>query len=85
MTSSLQEAIINADVTTDEQIAYCLARIVTEIVKQPYFEYRDFIPRQKGSMVPEGEEAPYFRAILKTISQGMTAKAVAFLIDDSRK
>ncbi len=82
VTSSLQEAIINADVTTDEQIAYCLSRIVTEIVKQPYFEYRDFIPRQKGSMVPEGEEAPYFRAILKTISQGMTAKAVAFLIDE---
>ena len=82
VTTPLQDAIINADVTTDEQIANCLARIVTEIVKQPYFEYRDFIPRQKGSMVPEGEEAPYFRAILKTISQGMTAKAVAFLIDE---
>ena len=82
VTGPLQEAIIKADVTTDEQIAYCLARIVTEIVKQPYFEYRDFIPRQKGSMVPEGEEAPYFRAILKTISQGTTAKAIAFLIDE---
>lgn len=82
MTSPLQEAIINADVTTDEQIAHCLARIVTEIVKKPYFEYRDFIPRQSGSMVPEGEEARYFRAILKTISQGMGAKAVAFLIDE---
>lgn len=82
MTSHLQEAIINADVTTDEQIANCLTRIVTEIVKKPYFEYRDFIPRQTGSMVPEGEEAPYFRAILKTISQGTSAKAIAFLIDE---
>ncbi len=82
MTGPLQEAIINADVTTDEQIAHCLARIVTEIVKKPYFEYRDFIPRQSGSMVPEGEEARYFRAILKTISQGMGAKAIAFLIDE---
>lgn len=82
MTSPLQEAIINADVTTDEQIANCLTRIVTEIVKKPYFEYRDFIPRQTGSMVPEGEEAPYFRAILKTISQGTSAKAIAFLIDE---
>ena len=82
MTNPLQEAIINADVTTDEQIAHCLARIVTEIVKRPYFEYRDFIPRQSGSMVPEGEEARYFRAILKTISQGMGAKAIAFLIDE---
>ncbi len=82
ITSPVQEAIINADVTTDEQIAYCLARIVTEIAKKPYFEYRDFIPRQSGSMVPEGEEAPYFRAILKTILQGTGAKAIAFLIDE---
>ena len=82
MTSPLQEAIINAGVTTDEQIAYCLARIVTDFVKKPYFEYRDFVPRQKGSMVPEEEEAPYFRAILKTISQGTTAKSIAFLIDE---
>ena len=82
MTSPLQNAIINADVTTDEQIAHCLARIVTDFVKKPYFEYRDFVPRQKGSVVPEGEEAPYFRAILKTISQGTGAKAIAFLIDE---
>lgn len=82
MTSPLQEAIRNADVTTDEEIAYCLARIVTDVVKKPYFEYRDFIPRQSGSMVPEGEEAPYFRAILKTISQGTGAKAIAFLVDE---
>ena len=82
LTSPLQEAIKSANVTTDEQIAHCLARIVTEIVKKPYFEYRDFIPRQSGNMVPEGEEAPYFRAILKTILQGTSAKAIAFLIDE---
>ena len=78
----LQEAIIKADVTTDEQIAHCLARIVTEIVKKPYFEYRDFIPRQQGSVVAEKVEAPYFRAILKTIAQGTGAKAISFLIDE---
>ena len=33
-------------------------------------------------MVPEEEEAHYFRAILKTISQGTTAKSIAFLIDE---
>ncbi len=82
LTIPLQEAIKSANVTTNEQIAHCLARIVTEIVKKPYFEYRDFIPRQSGSMVSEGEEAPYFRAILKTILQGTSAKAIAFLIDE---
>ncbi len=82
LTIPLQEAIKSANVTTNEQIAHCLARIVTKIVKKPYFEYRDLIPRQSGSMVPEGEEAPYFRAILKTILQGTSAKAIAFLIDE---
>ena len=82
MTSPLREAIINSDVTTDEQIAHCLARIVTEIVKKPYFEYRDFIPRQQGSVVAEKVEAPYFSAILKTIAQGTGAKAISFLIDE---
>ena len=82
MTGPLQDAIRSAAVTTDEEIAHCLARIVTEVAKKPYFEYRDFIPRQQHSVVPEGEEAPYFRAILKTISRGTGAKAIAFLIDE---
>ncbi len=78
----LQDGIIEAGVTTDEQIAHCLARIVTDVIKQPYFEYRDFVPRQKGSVVPEGEEAAYFRAILKTIEAGMNARGTAFVIDE---
>lgn len=82
MAGPLQDAIREAGVTPDEQIAHCLARIVTDLVKKPYFEYRDFIPRLHGSIVAEGEEAPYFRAILKTISQGTGAKAIAFLIDE---
>ena len=32
--------------------------------------------------MPEAEEAPYFRAILKTISKGTNARAIAFLIDE---
>ena len=82
MTSPLQDAIMKSGITSDEEIAQCLARIVTEVIKKPYFEYRDFIPRQKGSVVPENEEAPYFRSILKTISQGTGANAIAFLIDE---
>ena len=80
--ASLQDGIIEAGVTSDEQIAHCLARIVTDVIKQPYFEYRDFVPRQKGSVVPEGEEASYFRAILKTIEAGMNARGTAFVIDE---
>ncbi len=82
LTGPLQRAIIRAKVTDDEETAHYLARIVTDVVRKPYFEYRDFIPRQKGAIVPEGEEAPYFRTILKTLSLGMGAQSIAFLIDE---
>ena len=78
----LQNAIVDAGVTSDEQIAYCLARIVADAVRKPYFEYRDFLPGQSGSLVAEGEEAPYFGAILRTLARGSGADAVAFLIDE---
>ncbi len=78
----LQQAVMKAGVTADEQIAHCLARIVTEAARKPYFEYRDFIPRQSGGLVAEAEEAPYFGAILKAISRGSGADGVAFLIDE---
>ena len=78
----LQAAIMAAGVTADEQIAHCLARIVTEAVRKPYFEYRDFLPRGTDSLVAEAEEAPYFGAILKTLSRGSGAAATAFLIDE---
>ena len=82
VTTPLQRAIVDAGLTEDEEIADCLARIVTDATRKPYFEYRDFLPRQRGSLVAESEEAPYFRAILKVLSRGMNASAVAFLIDE---
>lgn len=78
----LQAAIMAAGVTADEQIAHCLARIVTDAVRKPYFEYRDFLPRATDSLVAEAEEAPYFGAILKTLSRGSGAAATAFLLDE---
>ena len=82
ITIPLQEAIKRAGVTEDDEIANCLARIVTDVVRKPFFEYRDFIPRQHGSIVPEREEPRYFRAILQTILKGTSARSIAFLIDE---
>ena len=81
-TASVQEAILQARISADEEIANCLARIVTETAKKPYFEYRDFLPRQSGTVVAESEEAPYFRALLKVIARGVNAQGVGFLIDE---
>ena len=79
---ALQEAIIASEITGDEEIAYCLARIVTESRKRPYFEYRDFIPSRTGSFVAEAEEAPYFGALLNVLTKGKGARGSAFLIDE---
>lgn len=79
---ALQEAILKTDITSDEEIADCLARIVTDAVRKPLFQYRDFVPRQQGSLVAEAEEARYFGALLRTICVGTNAQAVAFLIDE---
>ena len=78
----LQKAIMSAKVTSDEEIAHCLARIVTDAVRKPYFEYRDFLPSKTGSLVAEAAEAPYFGAILTTLARGSGTDAIAFLIDE---
>ena len=78
----LQQAILAAGITTDGEIAHCLARIVADAVRKPYFEYRDFLPRGTSSLVAEAEEARYFAAIVKTLSRGYGDAPVAFLIDE---
>lgn len=81
-TAALQNAVRSAGLSDDEEVAHCLARIVTDVVRKPYFEYRDFVPRASGSIVPEREEAPYFRALLRTIERASSARGIAFLIDE---
>ncbi len=81
--SELQNGIRKAEITSDEEIAYCLARLIADTPKKPYFEYRDFVAGKKQSaLVAEREEAPYFAAILKTMRLGAGIEAVAFLIDE---
>ncbi len=78
----LQNAILEADITADEQIAYCLARIVADAVRKPYFEYRDFLPHRTNALVAEAQEAPYFRAILTMLTRAAGVSGIAFLIDE---
>ncbi len=78
----LQRALLKAEVTGDEEIAYRLARMVAETPVKPYFEYRDFVAGTREALVAENEEAPYFAAILKTLRLAEGAEAVAFLIDE---
>lgn len=79
----LQEVIRKKiGITDDEQIAHCLARLVAETPRKPYFEYRDFIAGRAGALVAEGEAAHYFQAILRTLRYAFNIESVAFLIDE---
>lgn len=82
MTRELQEAVIDAGITRNENVAYCLARIVAEFPKKPYFEYRDFAAGRRGALVAEKEEPPYFAAILATLRLARGTESMAFLIDE---
>lgn len=85
ITNDFQNAILqirDPDITNDEEIAHCLARIVTTTVTKPYFEYRDFVPKSRTSVVPESEEPAFFESLLKTILHGNNAREIAFVIDE---
>ncbi len=79
---NLQEAIEKSGIATEGEIAYLLARLVAETPRKPYFEYSDFIAGRANALVPEGEEAPYFASILRTLRLAGNANAVAFLVDE---
>ena len=78
----LAERFIESDITSDEEIALCLARIVVETPLKPNFEYRDFLPRSPTTVVAEGEEAKYFEALLKALTAGSGSAGIAFLLDE---
>lgn len=77
-----QEALKRAEVTDDDQIAHCLARVIVETRKKPYFEYRDFVSTRSGAYVAERQEARYFGAILKVLRLADGVDRVAFLLDE---
>ena len=82
ITNALQQAIKRSKVTRDDEIANCLARIVTTTVTKPYFEYRDFVPTSRSSVVPEQEEPAFFSTLLKTLASGYNLESLAFVVDE---
>lgn len=80
--ANLQKAILQTAITSEDEVANCLARIVTQTVTKPYFQYKDFLPRSATTVVAESQEPSYFGALIRTIAHGEGADAVAFLIDE---
>ena len=82
LTGRVQDALRECDITRDEEIAKCLAQIVTETPIKPYFEYRDFIASNRKGVVAERQEPEYFKALLRALSHATKAHAFAFLLDE---
>jgi hypothetical protein len=79
---ALARGIIKKGITTDSEIAYKLGRMVVDTSDRPYFEYKDFLAGRNGSFVAEGEEAPYFAAIIRTLKLIGNVDSIAFLLDE---
>lgn len=82
LVNELQDLIIRKSITDDEEIAQKFARLIVETRDKPFFEYRDFVAGHKGALVAEREEAPYFKAILRTLRYSQGTEAISFLIDE---
>lgn len=78
----LSRKIQEKGIAEDEEIRHRLARLIVETYEQPYFQYKDFVAGQRGALVPEKEEAPYFASILRALRLTGGAESVAFLIDE---
>ncbi len=78
----LSRKIQEKEIADDEEIRYKLARLIVETYERPYFQYKDFVAGQRGALVPEKEEAPYFAALLRALRLTGGAESVAFLIDE---
>jgi len=79
---ALSDQIRAEGIAHDEEIRYKLGKLIVETYDRPYFEYKDFVAGRRGSLVAEGEEAPYFAAVLRALRLTGSADAVAFLLDE---
>ena len=77
-----QEAIKQAGITGDDEIANCLARVIVDTRRKPYFEFRDFVSTKSGSYAAERQEPPFFDAILKVLRIADGVERIAFLLDE---
>jgi len=78
----LADKIREKQIASDEEVRYKLGRLVVETYDRPYFQYKDFVAGRQTSLVAEGEEAPYFAAVLRALRLTGSASAVGFLLDE---
>ena len=83
--SFIRDSILDSGITQDEDIARFLTQFIARTKTELNSDYRDYLPRSSDEFVAESEEAPYFRALLKSISHGVGAKGIAFLIDEFKE
>ena len=79
---TLSRAMQDSGLATDEEISNKFARVIVETRERPYYEYRDFVPRSRSTLVPEQEEANFFRTLIRALLNILQANGIAFLIDE---
>lgn len=66
----------------EEEVSYRFAQLITNTRESPYYEFRNFIPRNANSLIAEKEEARYFLTMIRVLRTIYGVDGIAFLIDE---
>ena len=78
----LAQEMRRSGLSDEEEVSYRFAQLITDTRDSPYYEFRNFIPRNANSLIAEKEEARYFLTLLRILRKIFEVDGIAFLIDE---
>lgn len=78
----LAQELRKSGLSDEDEISFRFAQLITDTRDSPYYEFRNFIPRNANSLIAEKEEARYFLTLIKILKKIFEVDGIAFLIDE---
>lgn len=80
--SYLAQELQRSGISDEEEVSHRFARLITDTRDSPYYEFKNFLPRNANSLIAEREEARYFLTLIKILRKVFEVDGIAFLIDE---
>lgn len=80
--SFLAQELQRSGLSDEEEVSYRFAQLITNTRESPYYEFRNFIPRNANTLIAEKEEARYFLTLIRILRKIFEVDGIAFLIDE---
>ena len=78
----LAQEMQRSGLSDEEEVSYRFAQLITNTRESPFYEFRNFIPRNANSLIAEREEARYFLTLIRILKKISEVDGIAFLIDE---